>query len=240
MYRFVHAERALREACRWEHADRAGDHARLVRKNVAEEIARHKYIELLRIVYQLHRRIVDVEVFESDLRIFLCHARHRLSPKPRALQHVRLIDAGDLFVSFHRHLESNLRDAFHFFFGVLLHVVSCQPHIRCFFRAAFAEVNAAGQFSDHQQIQTARHLLRFERTSVPERIEHDGRSEIRKQTEFLAKSQERPFRPLCTRQAVPLRSADRAEQHCIALLRFLYGFLRQTLSAGVDGITARL
>ena len=49
--------------------------------NIAENIACHDDIKLLWIVYKLHCSVVDIKVFERNLRISFCHACNGLSPK---------------------------------------------------------------------------------------------------------------------------------------------------------------
>ena len=56
---------------RGEHAERADEHRGLVREDVAEEVAAHDRVELLRPSHELHRAVVDVHVGQLDRRVLL-------------------------------------------------------------------------------------------------------------------------------------------------------------------------
>ena len=76
MHRLV--QRAAAPGCvggaergRGQHAERAGQHGRLVRQHVAEQIVGDDHVELLRRAHELHGAIVGEDVVERDVAIAL-------------------------------------------------------------------------------------------------------------------------------------------------------------------------
>src|SRR3569832_2145820 len=65
--RLVHALVVLVQGSRRQHADRAGQHRRGIRQDVAEDVAGDEGVELFGRADQLFRRVVDVHVGELDL-----------------------------------------------------------------------------------------------------------------------------------------------------------------------------
>jgi hypothetical protein len=83
------------EAGRRQHSQRAGEHRRLVAEDVAEEVLGDDHVEVGRARDQLHRRVVDQQVVEGDVRVVRGYAADHLAPESRCLQHVCLVDRGD-------------------------------------------------------------------------------------------------------------------------------------------------
>src|SRR3954468_8071674 len=85
------------------------------------------------------------------------HSRCDVAPKPRGIEHVRLIDRGDLLAPPHRELRRNAADALDLARAVLAGVER-----RGRAPAAFAERDAAGELADHEDVDAAK-LLRLQR-----------------------------------------------------------------------------
>ena len=84
--RLVEPGRAVAEAGRGQHADRAGERARLVREDVPEHVGRDDDVELPRVPDELHGRVVDVHVAELDVRELRRRLGDGVPPQPRALR----------------------------------------------------------------------------------------------------------------------------------------------------------
>ena len=63
-----------------QHADRPGAHARLIRQDIAEQIAGDDHVELAGVAHQLHRGIVDIHVAQRDFGIFGRNLGHHIAP----------------------------------------------------------------------------------------------------------------------------------------------------------------
>ena len=73
---------AVAEAGGGQHPERARDHRGLVGEDVAEHVLGDDHVELGRIGDELHRRVVDEQVVERDVRVFAGEAARR--PRARA------------------------------------------------------------------------------------------------------------------------------------------------------------
>src|SRR5690606_25532778 len=86
--------RAVAEAGAGEQADRAGQHGCGVGEDVAEQVRGHHDVETFWGADQIHRRRVDVLMFQGNIRIFrLVQVLDGLAPQLRDLEHVGLVDA---------------------------------------------------------------------------------------------------------------------------------------------------
>ena len=97
-----------------QHADRAGEHRRLVGQDVAEHVAGDDHVELLRIAHELHRRVVDVHVRELHVGIVLAHRADDFAPQDRRIEHVGLVHRAELAAALARDVEADARDAANF------------------------------------------------------------------------------------------------------------------------------
>ena len=114
--------RARTDRCGWHQPDRATDHRRLIREDVAEEVARHNHIELRRAHGKLHGAVVHVEMIERHIAVFGRECRHRAPPEPRGCEHIRLVHGRDLAAAQTCRLERKACDTFYLGHGVVLHV----------------------------------------------------------------------------------------------------------------------
>ena len=209
--------RARPDRRRRHETDRAADHRRLIGENITEEIARHDDIELCRAHGKLHGAVIDVEMIELHICVLLCQCRHRTPPEPRRCKHVRLVHGRDLGASETRRLERKACDALHLGHGVVLHI-PCALHTVHMLRLTFlAEINAADQLSHNDEIDTT-HEIGLQRRVLDERIRHLDRTQIRIESEALAQTEDGAFRTQCRLHRIPLRPADRAEEHAVRCL----------------------
>ena len=103
--------------------------------------------------------------------------------------------------------------------------------------AAFAEVDAAGQFTQDQNIH-AGDPFRFQgRVRGHGSGNFDG-AEVGEQAEAFAQTEDRFFRADLWRDIVPFRAADSAEQHGVGDFGRRDGGFRQGNAVFVDGGTA--
>src|SRR6266571_1569366 len=116
--RLVKALAFFVERSRRQHADRAGQHRSLVRKNVAKHVAGNDDVELFRILQQLHRCVVHVHVRELDSRKLFADRAQHFAPELRSLEHVRLVHRAKLLAAFESGVESRVRDPADLRFGV--------------------------------------------------------------------------------------------------------------------------
>ena len=81
-----------------------------------------------------------------------------------------------------------------------------------------AEVDIAGQFAADKDVEAVTDDLRLDRAGIRQRLVHLRRAQVDKQAQRGAQAEQRLLRTLFTRNLVPLRTADRAEQHRICIL----------------------
>ncbi len=140
---------------RGEHAEGAGQHGRLVGEDVAEHVLAEDHVELLRPLDQLHGGVVDVHVGQFHIRIFLGDAGDDLAPEHRGGEDVGLVDGADLLAALAGRLEGDMGDALDLRHAVA-HGVDADPLAPVpFDPLRLGEVDAAGQFADHQDIEAA-------------------------------------------------------------------------------------
>ena len=134
----------LAERCARQHADRPGEHRRLVAEDVAEHVLGQDHLEVAGRRDQLHRGVVDEQVLELDIReLVAVNLAHDLAPEPAGLEHVGLVDARDPGF---RRVERDASDPLDLHAGVDAVVRSAVGRA-----GLLAEVDAAGELAhDHQ------------------------------------------------------------------------------------------
>ena len=233
MDRLIKPRLAGRQARARKHADRTGNHARLIGEDVAEHIRRHDHIELLRVAHELHRAVVDVQVADLDVRVIGLQALDRLAPQTRRLEHVCLVDAAQAVVALLRHLERDAHDALDFRHGIFLRII-CIRHAVFLAAAALAEIDAAGQFTHNQNVEVVADDVLLERGRRAQFRENQRRAQVRKEPERRADAQKALFRAVMGRLAVPFRAAHRAQQRAVGRLADVDRLLRQRHARRVD------
>ena len=210
MDRLVHASLAVAERSRCEESNRAGNLRCLVRQDVSEHIRCDDYIEERRVADDLHRRIVDIHVVESDIRIFgLAESVYGLAPEPGCLKDIGFVHACQVTFAPARSLKSSSCYTLDLHDAVGFCIISS---ISGFVSAAIAEIDPARQFSyDHKVKALCRYVL-SEDACLRKRRLYRGRSEVGVKTESFAQSEQSFFRTHMVRYFVPLRSAYCSEQ----------------------------
>ena len=165
---------------------------------------------------------------------------HGLAPYTAGLKNVRLVDRADLFIALHCHFKGAAADALDLVDRVV-HIVRAglAPALVALAAVVLAEVNVAGQLAADENVETVTDDLRLDRAGIRQRLVHLRRAQVDKQAERGAQAEQRLLRTLFTRNLVPLRAADRAEQHGICLLADLDGLLGQRDAVLVDRAAAR-
>ena len=216
---------------RRQHAERAGRHRRAIGQDVAEDIAGDHHIELPGLPHDLHRGVVDIHMRELDIGKFRFMQRDDfLAPQHAGLQHVGLVDRTDLVPSRPRQFESGARDAANLISGVLFGVeAAALPVGERLDAARLAEIDAAGQFADDDEIDVPQHAG-LERRGIRQRRMGNDRPEIGVEIVFAAQAEQAPRLARRGRHFLRLRAAGRAPQDRVGLLHRLDGVRRHHLA----------
>ena len=233
----IHAKIAFCQRGGGEHTDGTGDLAGLVGQDVAKDVAGDDHVELTGVADQLHGSVVHVHVVQGDLRVVLGNLFHHASPQAGGVQNVGLVHAGDLLVPLHGHVKSHLGNAADLTLGVHLHVVGGGTHVGLL-GAALAEVDAAGELTDHHDVQTAGEDLGLQGRGIGQLLEDDGGTDVGKEAQLLADAQQSTLRTLAAGEVVPLGAAHSAQQDGIGSLADVDGLLGQAAAGGIDGSAA--
>ena len=171
---------------------------------------------------------------------------HDLTPHAAGFQHVRLVDAGHLVTALARGFERLARDALHLVLAVFQRVVGALAggavRAAAFFvveTLAAAEVQAARQLADNHHVHAV-HDLGLEGGRVGQRGEDLHGTQVRVQAQRLADAQQAL---LGTRLrgvgGIPLRTADRRQQHGVGRFGHAQRLVRQRGAARIDGAPAQ-
>ena len=140
-------------------------------------------------------------------------AGDHLVPQYARLHHVALFGRGDLVAAGRGQLEGDAGDALD-----LVGVVDLRVDAALLAVAevgdglGFAEVDAARQFTDDQDVEPFHHLA-LERGGIGQRRIADGRTQVGEEAEILAQPQQARLGAHIVRHLVPLGPAHRAEEH---------------------------
>ena len=118
------------------------------------------HIELPRLPHDLHGGVVDIEMAELDIGEFLPMQRgDLLAPQHAGFQYVCLVDSNRRFCPRPRQLESRARHAANLVGRVLLRVEAAALTVGKRLDATrLAEIDAAGELSDDDEIDTLEHV----------------------------------------------------------------------------------
>src|SRR4029077_8879515 len=163
-------------------------------------------------------------MLERDVLEFACvQLLDHLVPENARLHHVALLHRGDLLAALARELERDAANALDLVgvvdLGVdraLLPVAEIGDGLR------LAEIAPAGQFTQDDDVEPIHHLA-FEARGVGERGIADSGANIGEKAGFLAQTKEPGLRPHLIRHAVPLWTADCAEDHGVGRVRLGHG-----------------
>ena len=202
------------EARRGQHSQRAGQHRRLVAEDVAEEVLGDDHVEVGRARDELHRRVVDQQVVELDVGVVGGDAGRPTSRQRREVSSTLALSTEVTRglrpePSARRRAASKPTRAMRSISADRVRAVVVGDVAVA---AAVAEVDAAGQLADDEQVGAGDPLL-AQRAGVDQGRARPHRPQVREQPQPLAQA-EQPL--LGARRVgvgrVPLRAADRAEQ----------------------------
>ena len=154
----------------------------------------------------MHRTSVNEKMIESNIRIIGPDARNGLSPELRSLQHISFIHGCQFFAAAAGRLKGDMSYAFYLGDGI--------PHrIKCLVSviakpAGFAEIEAAEQFADNEQIGSLKYF-RAQRRRADESRNCRRRTEISKSTQRFSELQQADLRAMLRQQ----RTAPFADCH---------------------------
>ena len=214
MDRLIEPARAIAHAGGRDHADRARDLARLVGENVAEEVFCHDDVELARVAHELHRRVVDVHMAKLDVGIVLRDLCDRLAPETRGVEHVGLVDGGDALAALACGLERDARDTLDLMLGIGHDIGGFLLAVHLF-RAVLAEVHAADELAHNDKVDAVCRDVGAQWAGGGELGEHLRGADIRVEPHALAQLEQTALGTVGGGLIVPLRAADRTEQHAV-------------------------
>ena len=226
------------ERSRRQHADRPGQHGRFVGQDVAEHVAGHDDVKLLRRFHQLHGGVVHIHVIELHVGVLRMHFGDDVLPKLEGLKHVGLVDAGEPLGALARGLERHVRNALDLGTAVAHRVVRLFRTGKGTVRGAaasarLAEIDISRQLSNDQDVKP-RHQLGLQARSMRQLFVADGRAEIGEQAQVLAQPQDRLLGAQRTLERVVLPVTHRAEQHSIGRPRELKRRVGQRMAVRVE------
>ena len=236
MDRFVEAGH-FADGSRRHHADGTAEDGRFVAEDVAEEVARDDDVELFRIEGQLHGAVIDVEMIQVDIGIVLGDVDDRAAPQAGRSQDVGLVDGRDLMTALLSRFHGKRADALYFRNTVVFQVPSAFDAVVDFRFAAIAEVDAADEFADDEDVR-AGDDVRFERRIFSQHFRHLDWTQVDVKSQSLAKAQDSLFGPQFRVDVIPLVAADGAEEDGIGLLSRFNRIFRQRRAAEIIGRTA--
>ena len=149
-----------------------------------------------------------------DVGIVLRDLCDRLAPETRGVEHVGLVDGGDALAALARGLERDARDTLDLVLGVGHDVGGLLLAVRLF-RAVLAEVHAADELAHDDEVDAAFRDVSAQRAGGGELGEHLGGAHVRVETHALAQLEQTALGTVGGGLVVPLRAADRTEQHAV-------------------------
>ena len=232
---FVHALVVRVERGRRQHADGTGQHGSLIRQDVAEHVVGDHHVELLGRAHQLHGGVIHVHMGKLDVRVVLRHLFHHFPPQLAGGENVGLVHRAEPVVAYAGHVETDAGDTTDFALAVRQGVVGLALAVlQHALLAGLAEVDAAGQFADDEDVQPGDHFRLQAGGRGQLRIE-DGRTQVGEQAQLRANLQQTALGTDIAFDPVPFRPPYRAQQHRIGLARALQGLVGQRHAVLVDG-----
>ena len=225
------------EAGAGQHAEGPSQGGGLVAEDVAEEVLAQQNVELGRPQQQLHGAVVDEHVLEGHVGEFAGDAGDHLAPQHAVFQHVGLVDAGELLAAQLGGLEADAGDALDLRGGVHHGVDGAGLAIaEVFGLLGLTEVQAAGEFTDDQDVDAVALTLGAQRAGMSQGLGQTHRTEIGEEAELLADTQQGgALGALFLRDGrVAVGQAHRAEQNGIGAAAQLERGVGQGLARGVN------
>ena len=222
-----------------EEAHAACDAGAFVGQDVAEGVLRDDDIEEARVLYHAHSSIINIHEVGLHIGVLAHHLLCHLSPQTAAGQYVSLIDNGQVPAALAGVLIADAQDALHLRAAVvvrvesILHTISIDQGL-----LLLAEVHAAGQFADADEVGAA-HQLILQGGLVDEAVERLHGTYVGIEAQLLAHGQESLLGThLGGGIVVELRVAHAGKEHGIGLLARLERLFGEGVSHLVDGMGA--
>ena len=134
---------------------------------------------------ELHSGVINVEVGELDLGVFLGDFDHGLAPEHGVLQDVGLVDRAESLVASHGSGEGDVGDAHDFALLVDHGINGNEFAIDLADAFGLAKVDAAGEFTHTQYIKAVRDELVFNGGGMGKRRQADTWAEVGVEVELL-------------------------------------------------------
>ena len=155
----IHTAPILIQRSRRQHTNRASQHRRRIRQNIAKHITRHHHIKLLRLLHQLHRRVIYIHMAQLYLRVVSRHRSNDLTPQNSSLQHIGLIHRTETLAAHHGRFKSHATNTTNLRLIVFVSVVTLTLAILQHTNTAgLTKVDTTHQLTDNQNIQTRNKL----------------------------------------------------------------------------------
>ena len=175
--------------------------------------------------------------FHVGIVLFL-HFRHNAAPHARFGQHVRLVDGRYLAAALLRRFEGLAGNAFHFGTGVEVHVGRRFHAVHEGRLIVGAEIDAARQFADDEQVR-AGHAVLLQRGQVGRETADLHGTQVAVQTQGFTDAQQAFFGADGRVHMVPFRAADGTEHDGVRRVGSLFRHFRKGVAVGVDGAAAQ-
>ena len=242
MHRLVETEPTLlrharAEARRGEQAQRPGDRSRLVGQDVAEHVLGHDHVVVRRLGQDQVGGRVDQRVLDADLGMGRRELIDDLAPEPAGGQHVCLVDTGEVSAPIGGELERQLHDALDLRARVPQRVDGRLDPVVLLASLRTAEVEAAGQLAQDQDVGAGPDLGTHRRRRIERGVGGDG-AQVGEELERRSQAEQRVLGPGWCRGIIPLRTAHGAEQDGVDGTARLEGGSRQRVTGRVDRGTA--
>ena len=222
---------AFADGSRRKQSHRAADDRTFIRQDIAESILRHHHIKERRLLNHAHSRIVHIHIIGQHFRITRRHLLRNLTPQPGGSQDISLVYYRQMLSAFHRIFETDFQNTFDFGTGIIIGVIRLVVVL-----IFLAEIHASRQFANTNEVGVF-YQLGTQRRFVQQAFEGLYRTDVRKQSEFLAHRQQSLFGThLRRRVIVVLRIAHRREQHGICLPTNTKRLFRKRIAGLIDGI----
>ncbi len=245
--RFVESERVAEavvlraETGGGEHAEGAADDGHFVGKDVAEHVFGEDHVELVRVAGELHGGVVDIHVGQLDFGgVFGDVIGDGFAPKNGGFEDVGFVDGADAFATGLGGADGDFGDALDF----ALFINHCVDGLDVavvegggLFR--LAEIDAAGEFADADDVDAFRDALGFERGGVDEFAVEEAGADVGEEGKVFAEREEGGALGLFFgREFFPFRAADGAEEDGVGGGADFERFWRKRLAVAVDGDAA--
>ncbi len=235
---FVEAARGVSEGCGGEQPDGASELRGLVGEDVAEHVGGDDDVEARGIADELHGGVVDEHVLEGDVGEFAGESVEGLAPESGGFEDVGLVDGGEMASAAAGALECGAGDAFDFKDGIGLGVEGLGA-VGAVAASAFAEIDAAREFADDEEVEAVGGEVGAERGGVAEGGEESGGAQVGVEAEGLAEAEEGAFGAQVGGEGVPFGAADGAEEDAVGVEAGVEGVLWEGDAVAVDGGAAR-